>query len=91
MFQQYLSQICLSLIFVAFEKIVPIYGNLKYAFLLVLIVFSLLLVVLNFEKHFYLVIYNINRVHVFFCKMSCLHFLQEYLEKVKTFWFIFEW
>ena len=81
MFLQYLSQICLSLILVAFEEIVPIYGNLKYAFLLLF----------NFEKHFYLVIYNINRVHVFFRKMSCLNFLQEYLKKVKTFWFIFEW
>ena len=43
-FLKYLSQIYLSLILAALEK-VPMCGNLKYTFLLLLIVFPLFLVV----------------------------------------------
>ena len=64
-FLQYLSQICLSLILVAFEK-APIFGHLKYTFFIVInSVFIAFGSVLNFKKLFYRVIYNNNSVHDF--------------------------
>ena len=54
MLLQYLSQICLSLILVAFEK-AKIYGDFKVNFFIVInSVFIAFGSVLNFEKLFYL-------------------------------------
>ena len=52
-FLQYLSQICSRLILVACEK-APLCGNLKYTFLLLLTVFSLLSVVYWISRNFFI-------------------------------------
>ena len=68
-FLQYASQTCLILI--AFEK-APMCDNSKYTFhyfiRFIKSVFIAFVIVLNFEKLFYLVIYNINMTHNF-CKI----------------------
>ena len=68
-FLQYASQTCLILI--AFEK-APMCDNSKYTFhyfiRFIKSVFIAFVIVLNFEKLFYLVIYNISMTHNF-CKI----------------------
>ena len=67
-FLHYLSQICLSLVLVAFEK-VPIFGNLKYTFLLLLIMFSLLMVVYCISRNLFIWLSIANIWYMFFCKV----------------------